>query len=95
MVLKTLKKELSLVFNLIKKTAQEGRLPALEHVQKFNRLATRMHSLADDEWAEESEDFALLAKQLLQAVNQGNPQLAVLLVESISEARSFCHKFYR
>jgi len=95
MALKTLKKELTQIFDLIKKPSQEGILPDLNHVQKFNRLATRMHTLADDEWADECEDFAHLAKQLLQAVNQGDLQTAVMLVESINDAQSFCHKFYK
>jgi XXXCH domain-containing protein len=92
---KTTKRDLEAAFAHIVSQAADASLPDEATVSRFARLAARMHQLADDDWAGEAEDFSHLAGQLLNAVKKGDVESSVMLVESLQDAQSFCHRTFR
>jgi len=92
---KTTKRDLEEAFTLILHQAEEASLPDEGTVNRFARLAGRMHQLADEVWMDEAEDFSHLAGQLLLAVKKHDLESCVMLVESLQDAQSFCHRTFR
>ncbi|MFP5259204.1 MAG: GAK system XXXCH domain-containing protein [Acidobacteriota bacterium] len=95
MEFKTTKRDLEAVFAKIQSQVEEVTLPDEDSVNRLVRLARRMHQLAEDAWAGEAEDFSHLAGQLLNAVKKGDLEGCVMLVESLDDAQSFCHRTFR
>ncbi|MBF0480534.1 MAG: GAK system XXXCH domain-containing protein [Desulfovibrionaceae bacterium] len=87
-----LKHSLEKVFQSIKATTDEGSLPSLEDATQFAKLAQMLLLQAKEQWAGEAEDFAHLAAQLLSTVKKGHAEDAVLLVESLDDAKDYCHR---
>jgi XXXCH domain-containing protein len=95
MEFKTTKRDLEAVFAKIQSQVEDASLPDEETVNRLARLARKMHQLADEEWMDEAEDFSHLAGQLLNAVKKGDVEGCVMLVESLDDAQSFCHRTFR
>lgn len=95
MEFKTTKRDLEAVFAKIQSQVEEVTLPDEDSVNRLARLARKMHQLAEDAWADEAEDFSHLAGQLLNAVKKGDLEGCVMLVESLDDAQSFCHRTFR
>ena len=95
MEFKTTKRDLEAVFAKIQSQVEDVTLPDEDLVNRLARLARKMHQLAQDPWAEEAEDFSHLAGQLLNAVKKGDLEGCVMLVESLDDAQSFCHRTFR
>lgn len=95
MEFKTTKRDLEAVFTQIQSQVEEANLPDEETANRFARLARKMHQLADESWMDEAEDFSHLAGQLLIAVKKGDVEATVMLVESLDDAQSFCHRTFR
>ncbi|THB64681.1 MAG: GAK system XXXCH domain-containing protein [Spirochaetaceae bacterium] len=91
----SLKKELDAVFNTILDKVATGEMPEMGDAQSFVRLITRIQTFADDDWADEYEDFAQLANQFLHAVKKQQLQDAIRLVESLNDAKSYCHRDFK
>jgi XXXCH domain-containing protein len=92
---KSTKRDLEAVFTSIVNQVEDVSLPDEATVNKFARLAGRMHQIADEAWMDEAEDFSHLAGQLLNAVKKGDVESCVMLVESLQDAQSFCHRTFR
>lgn len=95
MEFKTTKRDLEVVFASIQNQVADVVLPDEAMVNRLVRLARRMHQLADDAWVGEAEDFSHLSGQLLNAVKKGDVEACVMLVESLDDAQSFCHRTFR
>ena len=95
MEFKTTKRDLEAVFAKIQSQVEDATLPDEESVNRLARLARKMHQLADEDWMDEAEDFSHLAGQLLNAVKKGDVEGCVMLVESLDDAQSFCHRTFR
>ena len=95
MEFKTTKRDLEAVFAKIQSQVEDATLPDEESVNRLARLARKMHQLADEDWMDEAEDFTHLAGQLLNAVKKGDVEGCVMLVESLDDAQSFCHRSFR
>ena len=95
MEFKTTKRDLEAVFAKIQSQVEDATLPDEESVNRLARLARKMHQLADEDWMDEAEDFSHLACQLLNAVKKGDVEGCVMLVESLDDAQSFCHRTFR
>ena len=95
MEFKTTKRDLEAVFAKIQSQVEDATLPDEETVNRLARLARKMHQLADEDWMDEAEDFSHLAGQLLNAVKKGDVEDCVMLVESLDDAQSFCHRTFR
>jgi len=83
------------VFKSIQEKIQDGELPSDEIVNKFIRLTRQFHSNAEEEWAEECEDFLHLSLQLQHACKKGQTQDAIRLVDSLDDARLYCHRTFK
>ncbi len=83
------KNDIEALFEEIKTCAFGGELPSLDSVSQFARLSQRMHQMADDGWIGEAEDFSHLASQLLSACKKGDVESAVMIVESLEDAKVF------
>jgi len=92
---KTTKHDLEEAFTLIVNQIEEGSLPDVATANRFSRLAGMMHQLSDETWMEEAEDFSHLAGQFLNAVKKHDLESCVMLVESLQDAQSFCHRTFR
>lgn len=92
---KTTKRDLEAAFAHILTQVEEASLPDEATVNRFARLAGRMHQLADEAWMDEAEDFSHLAGQLFNAVKKNDLESCVMLVESLQDAQSFCHRTFR
>jgi XXXCH domain-containing protein len=90
-----LKHSLENVFQSIKAATDEAALPSLEDVAQFAKLAQLLQLQAKEQWVDEAEDFAHLAAQLLSAVKKSQLEDAVLLVESLDDAKAYCHRMYQ
>ncbi len=86
------KKEMQALFDVILEKSEMGELPSDNEVASFERLARRFLSFAKEEWIEECEDLVHLSVQLVRAVKKGQTQDAIQLVESLNDARNFCHR---
>lgn len=89
-----LKRRMEECFTDIQGKAQTGELPPVEAVDGFLRLCLHMHSDAPDDWADEADDFCHLARELQLAVKQKRIEDAVMLVESLDDARTYCHRAF-
>jgi len=87
-----LKQSLEKVFLAIKSATDEGALPNLEDAAQFVKLAQMLELQAKEQWVGEAEDFAHLASQLLSTVKKGQLEDTVLLVESLDDAKAYCHR---
>ena len=87
-------KQLETIFAPIAEKAEAGELPLLDHATEFARLARLMRPSVDEPWADEWEDFQHLANQLLHAVKKNEIHDAVMIVESLSDAQSYCHRTF-
>jgi XXXCH domain-containing protein len=85
----TLRNNLDKVFQEIQDRTGEAELPQLDTVNEFVRLCRLLHSGADEDWAGEAEDFAHMAQKLLQAVKRKDKNDAVMIVESMADARTY------
>lgn len=94
MEMKKLKQEMDALFTTIQEQTQLGELPAAADVAHFERLARRMMTMAEEDWVDECEDFVHIVDQLHKSVKQGLTADAILLVESIHDAKTFCHRTY-
>lgn len=88
----TLKHEMETLFSSIQETSATGEIPDKERIDQFVRLCRQMHSQAEEAWEGESEDFLHLALQLQKAVKNDDIPGAILLIESLDDARLFCHQ---
>ena len=88
----TLKQEMETAFASIQETSATGEIPDKNHIDQFIRLCRQMHSQAEEAWEGESEDFLHLALQLQKAVKNNDIPGAILLIESLDDARLFCHQ---
>lgn len=95
MEFQTTKRDLETVFTHIQNQVAEANLPDEAMVNRLVRLARKLHQLADEDWMDEAEDFSHLAGQLLNAVKKGDVEGCVMLVESLDDAQSFCHRMFR
>ncbi|WP_428563382.1 MAG: GAK system XXXCH domain-containing protein [Solidesulfovibrio sp. DCME] len=95
MEFQTTKRDLETVFTHIQNQVAEASLPDEASVNRLVRLARKLHQLADEDWVDEAEDFSHLAGQLLNAVKKGDVEDCVMLVESLDDAQSFCHRMFR
>jgi XXXCH domain-containing protein len=91
----TTKRDLEALFSKIQSQVAEANLPAEADASRLMRLAQRLHQLADEDWMDEAEDFSHLAGQLLNAVKKGDVEDCVMLVESLDDAQSYCHRMFR
>lgn len=91
----TTKRDLEALFSKIQSQVAEANLPAEADASRLMRLAQRLHQLADEDWMDEAEDFSHLAGQLLNAVKKGDVETCVMLVESLDDAQSYCHRMFR
>ncbi|MCF8029746.1 MAG: GAK system XXXCH domain-containing protein [Desulfohalobiaceae bacterium] len=94
MQFKELKQEVEHLFGKIQEQASEGDLPELEDVKQFARYCSLMQTRADEEWAEEMDDFMQLVHQLLQNVKNGNTEEIVQLLGSLEDTKNFCHRTF-
>ena len=94
MQFKELKQEVERLFEKIQEQASEGGLPDLEDVKQFARYCSLMQTRADEEWAEEVDDFMQLVHQLLQNVKNGNTEEIVQLLGSLEDTKNFCHRTF-
>lgn len=92
---KSTKRDLEEAFTRIVNQVDEANLPDEATANRFSRLASRLHQIADEAWMDEAEDFSHLAGQLLNAVKKGDVESCVMLVESLQDAQSFCHRTFR
>lgn len=76
-------------FQEIQDRTSEAELPDQKTVNEFVRLCRLLHSGADEDWAGEAEDFAHMAQKLLQAVKRKDLNDAVMIVESLADARTY------
>lgn len=90
-----LKSALDETFQKILDSAQDGQLPQETLVNQFVRLSTQLHVQADETWADEAEDFAHLASQLLQTVKKGKLEDSIRLIDSLQDAQDYCHRTYK
>ncbi|MFU2209606.1 GAK system XXXCH domain-containing protein [Desulfovibrio sp. JY] len=95
MEFQTTKRDLETVFTKIQSQVAEANLPEEADVNRFFRLAQRLHQQAGETWMDEAEDFSHLAGQLLNAVKKGDVEGCVMLVESLDDAQSYCHRMFR
>ena len=91
----SLKGELEQVFTEIQEQIQDGDLPSDASLNQFIRLTRQLHSNADEAWADECEDFLHLSLQLQHACKRGLIQDATRLVDSLDDARSYCHRTFK
>jgi XXXCH domain-containing protein len=89
-----LKQEVDRLFQRIQEQASEGDLPHLEDVKQFARYCSLMQNQADEEWAEEADDFMQLVNQLLQDVKNDNSEEIVQLIASLEDTKNFCHRTF-
>ncbi len=95
MEFQTTKRDLEEVFTHIQNQVAEANLPDEESANRLVRLSRKLHQLAAENWMDEAEDFSHLAGQLLNAVKKGDVEGCVMLVESLDDAQSFCHRMFR
>jgi XXXCH domain-containing protein len=95
MEFQTTKRDLEEVFAKIRSQVEDASLPDEEAVNRLVRLARKMYQAAKNDWADEAEDFLHLAGQLLIAVKKADVEGCVMLVESLEDAQSFCHRSFR
>lgn len=94
MEMKKIKQEMQALFSTIQERTQLGELPSLQDTAQFERLARKLLTLAEEDWVDECEDFVHIVDQLHKSVKQGFLADSILLVESLDDARTFCHRTY-
>jgi len=90
-----LKQEVERLFGRIQDQVSEGDLPDLEDVKQFSRYCSLMQTHADDEWADEADDFMQLVHQLVQDVKNDNAEEIVQIIASLEDTKNFCHRTFR
>ena len=85
---------MDVLFSSIQEQTQLGELPSVSDIAQFERLARRLMTVASEDWVDECEDFVHIVDQLHKSVKQGLTADAILLVESIHDAKTFCHRTY-
>ncbi len=90
-----LKQNLQEAYDVIVAKINDNQLPEVAEANTFARLATQMHMTANDDWADQAEDFAHLAAEFLQTVKKGQLEDAVMLIESLNEAQTYCHRTFK
>ncbi|WP_027183802.1 GAK system XXXCH domain-containing protein [Desulfovibrio inopinatus] len=90
-----LKQNLQEAYDAIVAKINDNQLPEVAEVNTFVRLTTQMHMTADEGWVDQAEDFAHLATEFLQAVKKGQLEDAVMLIESLNEAQTYCHRTFK
>jgi len=95
MQFKQIKQDMEDAFQQIKAAADQGERPEMSTVQNFVRLSTHFQSQAQEEWAEEADDFLHLANQLLQCVKQDFLQDIPRLIDSLEDSMNYCHRALR
>lgn len=95
MEFRPLKQEMETVFAQLQEHSSAGELPPEGLCNQFLRLVRLMQPHAQDDWGEEFEDFLQMSVQLVHAVKKGLLQDAVGLVESIDDAKAYCHRSFK
>lgn len=95
MEFKTTKRDLEEIFATIQSQVEDAALPDEALVNRLARLARKLHQMADEAWMDEAEDFSHLAGQLHNAVKKNDVEGCVMLVESLRDAQTFCHRTFR
>jgi XXXCH domain-containing protein len=95
MRLRQIKQDLDKIFTKIKNTSAEGDLPEEGDVKQFVRLCSHMQTYAHEDWAFEADDFLHLAQELLQSVRQKEIQDTIPLIDSLEEAKTYCHRTFK
>ncbi len=68
-----------------------GELPKETDIRTFIRLFEHFVTQVDFEMTAECEDFIHMSKQLLHAVKRKSLSEAIQLVDSLNDAKSYCH----
>lgn len=92
---KALKRSLETCFNTIVSKTRDGELPDEKDISQLTRLSRQLHAAAPEEWSGEAEDFAHLAAQLQQAVKNRDVEECVILVQSLDDAQTYCHRMFK
>ncbi len=95
MGLKKLKNEMEQYFTKLMDCVEEGKVPAIDDVKQFTKLAQRMQNFAHEEWSYEAEDFAHLANQLIGAVKSEDVQEIYRLISALDDAKNYCHRSFK
>ncbi|KHK03028.1 GAK system XXXCH domain-containing protein [Desulfovibrio sp. TomC] len=95
MEFKTTKRDLEEVFATLQSQVEDAALPDEALVNRLARLARKLHQMADEAWMDEAEDFSHLAGQLLNAVKKNDVEGCVMIMESLRDAQTFCHRTFR
>jgi len=95
MNLSTIKKNLSEVFDRIQAATASGEMPTKRDIEQFSRLSRLFHAHADETWAGEAEDFCLLAEELQLAARRNQLEEVIMLVDSLDDARNYCHRTFQ
>ena len=90
-----IKSEMEQVFDKIRNTSAEGDLPQEADVKQFVRLCSHMQTFAHEDWALEADDFLHLAQELLQSVRHQDVQETIPLIDSLEEAKTYCHRTFK
>ncbi len=88
---KQTKYKLQDLYDQIHENVHQGELPSEEDVRAFIRLFEHFITQVDFEMTAECEDFLHMSKQLLHAVKKNNLSDAIQLVDSLNDAKSYCH----
>ena len=92
---KALKADLQEIYTVLQDQIGAGEMPLDSDLQRFVRLSRQLLGVAEDEWLGECEDFVHLSEQLLLAVKNNQIQDTVLILESLDDAVSYCHRTYQ
>lgn len=92
---RTLKQNLSKVFDKIKATSANGEMPDMRDIDQFVRLTRLFQAQAQEDWAGEAEDFCLLVEQLHLAARKKQFEEVVMLVDSLEDAQNYCHRLFQ
>ncbi len=91
---KALKKEISRLFNQIKKTFRQGGAPLDQDLRAFVELHERWRPWAQ-EFSASWEEALGLAQRLEEAFKNGSQEEIAALISRIDLAKKLCHKTYK
>lgn len=95
MKLQELKQGMSQVFTRIESRSATGEMPEISDVLDLVRLSRKFQLTSSDEYGDELTDFVYLAEQLEKAVKGNELENSILLVTSLQEAMTYCHRMYK
>ncbi len=88
---KQTKYQLQDLYDQFVENVHNGELPSEQDVRTFIRLFEHFVTFVDFDMTAECEDFIHLSKQLLHAVKKQSLSEAIQLVDSLNDAKSYCH----